>query len=91
MASLEQVQQPQQVEGDAVSTGLPTPLQFHYLSRLERLVEMREEQIKSNPGDKQALRLLARALYSTYMDCVSSGIGDRASALMEKPRSSAAS
>jgi hypothetical protein len=62
-------------------------LQEHYLSRLHQLIAKREQQLKIDAGDKLSLRLLARALYSTYMDCVASGVGDQASDVLEKAQS----
>ncbi len=61
-----------------------TPEQAHFLDRLDQLVEKRAEQMRKDPADKLALRLLARALYSTYMDLVSCGLTDIAHERLEK-------
>ena len=55
---------------------------------MERLVRQREEQLDSDPSDKQSLRLLSRALSSSYLDCVSVGVGDKANAFLENAQSS---
>ena len=91
MTPLDHVGQPQQVEEDppAGQAGGHTPLQEQFLGRLGQLVRQREEQRRTNPQDKDALRLLSRALYSTYMDCVSAGVGDQANAMMDNVKSGA--
>ena len=88
MKELDQVVQPQQIE-DSAPVGRKkarSRLQEHFLARLGQLVEQREQQLKTGSSDKEALRLLSRALYSTYMDCVSAGIGDEANGLMQPVR-----
>lgn len=71
------------------SRGGTSALQEYFLSRLQRLVALKEQQLQATPQDKLSLRLLARALYATYMDCVSTGAGDQAGALLEKAQSQA--
>lgn len=61
-----------------------TPLQHHFLDRLHQTIAKREQQMKVDAADKLSLRLLARALHTAYMDCVANGVGDQASAAMEK-------
>ncbi len=80
MKQLDQVQ-PQRIEDSAPVERKKTRsrLQEHFLARLGQLVE----QLKTDSSDKEALRLLSRALYSTYMDCVSAGVGDEANGLMQ--------
>ena len=60
-----------------------SPLQEHFLGRLQELIAKREQQLKIDAKDKLSLRLLSRALYSTYMDCVANGLGDQASHLLD--------
>lgn len=60
-----------------------SPLQEHFLGRLQELIAKRERQLKMDAKDKLSLRLLSRALYSTYMDCAANGLGDQASHAME--------
>jgi len=59
-------------------------LQEHFLARLHQLIAKREQQLKVDPSDKASLRLLARALYTAYMDCVAAGAGDQAGEALEK-------
>ena len=90
MKPLDQVGQPQQIESSAPARQKRgrSRLQAHFLARLEQLVGQREGQIESDSSDKQSLRLLSRALYSTYLDCVSVGVGDEANAFLENAQSS---
>ncbi len=67
----------------ALQPGLTT-LQQHFLDRLHQTIAKKEQQLKIDATEKLALRLLSRALYSAYMDCVANGIGDQASAALEK-------
>ena len=59
-----------------VSESTYSPLQFHFLRRLDRLLRLRYEQ----GGDLNAdgIRLLDRGIYSTYCDCVDLGAGAEA-------------
>lgn len=81
-----QVSSPEQIgeSADQQSAVAVTPLQQYFLIRLEQLVAKREQQLRVDTKDKQALRLLARALYATYMDCVANGVGDQAASLLDK-------
>ena len=46
----------------------------------------RAQQLTIDPKDKLSLRLLSRAVYATYMDCVANDIGDMASQLLDHPQ-----
>ncbi len=83
MRPAERVGQPLQAETTIGDKDL-TPLEQHFVARLDMLIEQRAAQMQKDPSDKLALRLLARALYSTYMDLVGSGLGEMASARLEK-------
>lgn len=51
-----------------------------FVSRLERLVRLRKDYREDlNP---LGLRLLDRAIYATYQDCIEYGAADKARALM---------
>ena len=53
-----------------------------FLSRLERLIRLRKEYREDlNP---LGIRLLDRAIYATYRDCIEYGAAEQASALMAK-------
>lgn len=60
-----------------------TPTQRFFLQRIERLIRLREEyQALLRPDDWEN-RLLTKATYSTYCDCVQLGVGAEARALLE--------
>jgi len=94
MRPSDQLGHPGEVSEDTVAQapGQPglTLLQQHFLDGLHRTIAKREQQVKVDAADKFALRLLARALYSAYMDCVANGVGDQASAALEKAQAPAA-
>jgi len=79
-------QKPQEVENPAPQTEPLTPLQEHFISRLRELMAKRAQPVTIELKDKLALRLLSRAVYATYMDCVANGVGDMASALLDHPQ-----
>lgn len=59
-----------------------TPTQLFFLTRLSWLIRQRRELINTlDPNDYRA-KLLNKALYSTYLDCVEEGVGDEAKALL---------
>lgn len=61
---------------------LYSPLQAHFLNRLERVLRLRFEQTGNlNEGGTQ---LLDRAIYSTYCDCLDLGVGEEARELLRK-------
>ena len=71
MKSQEKPSSPRAGEGQVKAT---------LLKRLERLVRLRHEYREDlNPV---GLRLMDRAIYSTYQDCVDYGVADRARQLM---------
>ena len=88
MNPTDSAEQAEQLQRD-VTAGGDAAARTYFLARLERLIALREQQLATAPQDKLALRLLARALYATYMDCVSVGAGDEASGLLEKAQSRA--
>lgn len=59
-----------------------SPLQLHFLRRLHRLLRLRAEQ--SNQLNDGGLRLIDRAIYSTYCDLVDLGITSEAQALLHR-------
>lgn len=84
---VERVGQPPRSDEMLVGGGELTPMQEHFLARLDELIASRAEQMRKDPSDKLALRLLSRALYATYMDLVSCDLGEVASARLEKAQS----
>ncbi len=69
--------------------GRYTGIQLYFLRRLRRLVQLRQQQADHLNGD--GLRLLDRAIFSTYCDCLDQGVGDVAQAVIHQLASSAAS
>ncbi len=64
------------------SEGAYSPLQLHFLRRLHRLLSLRQEQ--SGQLNEGGLRLLDRAIYSTYCDAVDVGVGAEAQKLLHR-------
>ncbi len=59
-----------------------SPLQLHYLRRLNRLLRLRADQARQLNGE--GLRLIDRAIYSTYCDAVDLGVPAEAQALVQR-------
>jgi hypothetical protein len=67
--------------------GVHSPLQTHFLRRLNRLLRLRAEQSAEINGD--GLHLIDRAIYSTYCDAVDLGVPAEAQALVQRTKSTA--
>ena len=81
--SFDRIEQDERLLEETVAAkveGITTPLQEHFLRRLEDLGQRRQEHLQ----DKEALHALDKVIYSTYMDCVSAGVGDQAHAVLER-------
>ena len=59
-----------------------SPLQLHFLSRLNRLLRLRGEQ--SGQLNEDGVRLIDRAIYSTYCDAVDLGVAAEAQKLLHR-------
>lgn len=59
-----------------------SPLQLHFLRRLNRLLRLRYEQ--GPQLNAEGVRLLDWAIYSTYCDCVDLGTGGNAHKLLRR-------
>jgi len=59
-----------------------SPLQLHFLRRLHRLLRLRREQTVQLNGE--GVRLIDRAIYSTYCDAVDVGVGVEAQELLHR-------
>ncbi|MCS7276084.1 MAG: hypothetical protein NZ695_03610 [Dehalococcoidia bacterium] len=71
-----------EVEGVRGGEGRYSNLQSYFLGRLERLLRQRyEHQDLLSP---EAVRLLDRAIYSTYCDCLDLGVGSEAQRLLRQ-------
>ena len=62
--------------------GSYSPLQRHFLSQLARMLRLRSEQ--SGHLNEEGVRLIDRAIYSTYCDAVDLGVADEAQSLLYK-------
>ena len=58
------------------------PLQLHFLRRLDRLLRLRREQ--SGQLNGEGVRLIDRAIYSTYCDAVDLGVTAEAQKLLHR-------
>jgi hypothetical protein len=59
-----------------------SPLQLHFLRRLNRLLRLRSEQTAELNED--GVRLIDRAIYSTYCDAVDLGVAEEAQKLLHR-------
>lgn len=62
--------------------GKYSSLQSFFLRRLNKLLQLRQEQSSQLNGD--GLRLLDQAIFSTYCDCVDLGVGAKAQKLIHQ-------
>ncbi|MEO6197440.1 MAG: hypothetical protein ABIP58_04945 [Dehalococcoidia bacterium] len=62
--------------------GVYSPLQLHFLRRLNRLLRLRVDQSTDLNGE--GLRLIDRTIYSTYCDAVDLGVPAEAQALVQR-------
>lgn len=60
-----------------------------FLKRLRRVVDMRRERAPLLEPGASDLRLLDRAVYSTYCDCLDLGAGEEARAILREEWASA--
>lgn len=59
-----------------------SPLQLHFLRRLNRLLRLRQEQSAELNGE--GLRLIDRAIYCTYCDACDVGVVEEAQKLLRR-------
>ena len=59
-----------------------TPLQLHFLARLEQLNRLRDEYEQSPQPDPYLLQLVKKAIYSTLRDCADQEIEEEARAVL---------
>ncbi len=63
-----------------------TEWQVFYLLRLERLLKLRREHPTLMVSDFWWSRLLNKAIYSTYCECIEQGVGEEARSLFAHDR-----
>ena len=66
-----------------------TPLQTLFLRRLQGLIEKRRLHVGTLPPSDWRIRLIDKALYSTYSDCLQVGLSDEAQTLIRQARQAA--
>ena len=59
-----------------------SPTQLFFLTRVSWLVRQRRELINTLDPSDYRTKLLNKALYSTFLDCVEEGVGDEAKNLL---------
>ena len=77
--------------GLRTSAGLHSyaPFQLMFLLRLARLLRERQEWARKLNGGDWRIKLLNKAIYSTFCDCVEQGVADDARSLFEQNRAQA--
>lgn len=68
-----------------------TPMQTLFLMRVQGLINKRQQTVGLIDVKDWRIRLLDKALYSTYQDCVELGVGDEAGRLLKKMRTALSS
>jgi hypothetical protein len=71
------------------SSSSHSPMQLHFLKRLNRLLRLRAEQ--AGQLNAEGVRLIDRAIYCTYCDCADVGVLEDAQQLLHRVATSAAS
>ena len=72
------------LEAGGANSGLKSysPTQLFFLMRLSYLQRQRRECVNVLDAGDYRMRLLNKALYSTFQDCVSAGVGEEAKLLI---------
>jgi len=63
-----------------------SPLQALFLIRLNRLLHLRQEAVARRLDGEWRLKLLSKAIYSTFCDCVELGVAEDARTLFERSK-----
>tara|TARA_B100000315_G_C14358696_1_gene487449 strand:+ start:122 stop:406 length:285 start_codon:yes stop_codon:yes gene_type:complete len=74
-------------EGKSVVEGIDqmlTPLQYHYLSLLQRMVAVKNSYQTDASFEGWLMAALNKAIYSTLRDCIEANIGDAAKELLRR-------
>jgi len=87
LGEVKQVEETQERMEDLTSPiqegeGAYSPLQVHFLQRLNRLLRLRREQ--AGQLNSEGLRLLDRAIYSTYCSLVDLGLATEAQKVLHR-------
>ena len=68
---------------DGVESPL-TPLQFHYLSLLQRLISLKNDYQTDPSYEKWMMDAINKSIYSSLRDCIEANIGDVAKDLLQR-------
>ena len=67
--------------------GFPlTPLQFHSLSLLQRLIALKNSYQTDPQYEKWLMAAINKSIYSTLRDCMEANVGDQAKELLHEER-----
>ncbi len=69
-------------QGSTANLKSYSPTQLHFLMRLSHLQRQRRETVNLLDQGDWRMRLIHKALYSTFRDCEELGVGDEAKLLM---------
>ncbi len=69
-------------QGSAGNLKSYSPTQLHFLMRLSHLQRQRRETVNLLDAGDWRMRLIHKALYSTFCDCEELGVGEEAKLLM---------
>ena len=61
-----------------------TPLQYHYLSLLQRLVALKNSYQTDGDYEAWMMGALNKSVYSTLRDCIEANVGDEAKEMLNK-------
>ena len=61
-----------------------TPLQYHYLSLLQRLVSLKNSYQTDTDYEAWMMGALNKSVYSTLRDCIEANVGDEAKELLNR-------
>jgi len=61
-----------------------TPLQFHYLSLLQRLIAVKNRYQTDPAFEPWVMNAIKKAIYSSLRDCIEASIGEAAKALLSR-------
>jgi len=66
-------------------------VQLFFLLRLERLLRVRRDHAAISNSNDWWAKLLSKAIYSTYCDCIELGVGEDARSLLSRDQAAAQS
>ena len=86
--SAQQDSMDQEVVGNQDTTSIEgidrslTPLQYHYLSLLQRLIALKNSYQTDPDFEPWMMNAIKKSIYSTLRDCIEANIGDTAKELL---------